>query len=214
MKQGPSHSMDAKVNIDHLNLSHNSNYISISVDLTTGDPWSGTFVVPQSGWWRFTFNPTVYLYSTGNSQLQSYLKVDGVTAAAARIEGDPYEFQGTHGYFSMAINTIQEVNAGQSVTLEWDNLGGDGQIYSNAHNATAHFTGEYLGNKDPSPPVCEYPGTFQYPGSCRQYWACQSDGTTEIGNCCPGVYLPDAEACISEDVVIVESVCHSEDICA
>ena len=54
--------MDAKVKIDHLNLSHNSNDILLSVDLTTGNPWSGTFVVPQSGWWRFTFNPTVYLY--------------------------------------------------------------------------------------------------------------------------------------------------------
>ena len=111
----------------------------------------------------------------------------------------------------MVMNTIQEVNGGQNVTIEWD---GYGFIYG-SNSKYSHFTGEYLGNAGPFPPVCEYPGqTFQYPGSCRQYWLCESDGTVDVLDCCPDVYLPDADACVSEDVVVVDSVCHSEDMCA
>ena len=138
MKQGPSHSMDAKVKTDHLNLSNNSNDILLSVDLTTGNPWSGTFVVPQSGWWRFTFNPTVSLSTSGNRDVYITLKVDGVAAATSTIL--PTD-SGTSGFFPMAINTIQQVDAGQSVTIEWV---GDGYIFS-SDSKYAHFTGEFLG---------------------------------------------------------------------
>ena len=35
----------------------------------------------------------------------------------------------------------------------------------------------------------------------------QSDGTINIGDSWPCVFLPDEEAWVSEDVVVVESVC-------
>ena len=73
----------------------------------------------------------------------------------------------------------------------------------------------YLGLGTPELPECEYPGQmFQYPGSCRKYWLCLADGTVEVQDCCPDVYLPDAEACLSEDLIVVDTVCHSEDMCA
>ena len=121
--------------------------------------------MPQSGWWRFTFNPRVHVDSSGHAAYN--LLVDDVIAARSYMDADVQ----TTSDFMMSMNTIQEVNAGQIVTIEWD---GDGVISGAAKYA--HFTGEYLGNTGPSPPVCEYPGqTFQYPGSCRQYWICQSD---------------------------------------
>ena len=168
-----------------------------------GDPWSGTFVVPESGWWRFTFNPHVNIQPGENAYYD--LKIEGVIVARSSLKTD------NGGYYMMAMNTIQEAITGQSVTIEW---GDEGYIYG-ASPKYAHFTGEYLGNTGPALPECEYPGqTFQYPGSCRKYWLCQSDGTVDIMDCCPDVYLPDADTCVSEDVVVVDSVCHSEDICS
>ena len=66
------------------------------------------------------------------------LKVDGVAAATSTIL--PTD-SGTSGFFPMAINTIQRVDAGQSVTIEWY---GDGYIFS-SDSKYAHFTGEFLG---------------------------------------------------------------------
>ena len=99
-KHGLSYSVDAKVKVDRLILSHKTVDILLAVDLTTGDPWSGTFVVPQSGRWRFTFNPRVGLDSSGNAHYS--LKVDGVTAARSRIDAG----LGTAGTFMMVMNTI------------------------------------------------------------------------------------------------------------
>ena len=159
-------------------------------------------MVPQSGWWRFTFNPVVNSNLLGNLIAYS-LKIDGVIAARSFIT---YAQQRA----MMAMNTIQEVNAGQSVTIEWTDTG----FIKGSSFKYSHFTGEYLGNTGPALPECEYPGqTFQYPGSCRKYWLCQSDGTVDVLDCCPDVYLPDTDACVSEDVVVVDSVCHSEDVC-
>ena len=161
-------------------------------------------MAPESGWWRFTFTAQVFDDELG--PVGGNLNIDGEIVAS--LFNDP-EAEIT---FDMTMNTIQHVTAGQSITLEWY---GDGKPFGSTQNKYSHFTGEYLGNTGPTPPECEYPDqTFQYPGSCRKYWLCQSDGTVDILDCCPDVYLPDADACVSEDLVIVDSICHSEDTCA
>merc|ERR1719264_967992 len=181
-----------------------------SVDLTTQDPWSGNFTVPKSGLWRFTFTATVFADSyVTDSYTYVYLNVDGerVASSLSNPEGDAY------GQFDLSINSIQNLGADQSVTIESVVTGYSGLI-DNADKYT-HWTGMYLGLGSVVPPLCEYPGqTFQYPGSCRQYWLCQVDGSVEVEDCCPDVYVPDAEACLSEDLVVVDAVCHSEDVCA
>ena len=162
-------------------------------------------MAPESGWWRFTFTAQVVLYNGYLGPVGGNLNIDGEIVAS--LFNDP-EVEIT---FVMTLNTIQHVTAGQSITLEWY---GEGTITGGSQGQDSHFTGEYLGNTGPTPPECEYPGqTFQYPGSCRQYWLCQTDGTVDILDCCPDVYLPDADACVSEDLVIVDNICHSEDIC-
>ena len=113
------------------------------------------------------------------------------------------------GQFTVSLNTIQRLNAGQNVTMEWD---GSGYIYDSSRRT--HWTGEFLGSGVPLPPACEFTGqTFEYPGSCRKYWLCLADGTVDVFDCCPDVYVPDAQTCLSEDLVIVDAVCHSEDVC-
>ena len=158
-------------------------------------------MVSDSGWWRFTFTP--HFYTPNFEPAGGRLNIDG--ERVAEFFNNPED----ELTFSMPMNTIQHVTAGQNVTLEWYGTG----ILMGSYKYS-HFTGEYLGNKGPTPPECEFPGqTFQYPGSCRQYWLCQTDGTVDILDCCPDVYLPDADACVSEDVVIVDSICNSQDRC-
>ena len=57
------------------------------------------------------------------------------------------------------------------------------------------------------------PQTFEYPGSCRKHYLCQADGSIDVLDCCPDVYVSDAAACLPEDLVLVDAVCHSEDVC-
>ena len=182
--------------------------ILITVDLTTGDPWTGTFIAPESGWWRFTF--TAQIFDRDFGPIGGKLYIDGKIVASYFSDSE------VEITFITTMNTIQHVTAGQNITITWyGDDEGNRYIMSATENKSSHFTGEYLGNTGPTPPECEFPGqTFQYPGSCRQYWLCQTDGTVDIMDCCPDVYLPDADACVSEDLVIVDSICHSEDICA
>ena len=55
--------------------------------------------------------------------------------------------------------------------------------------------------------------TLQYPGSCRKYYLCNSDLVATEMSCCPGVYDQDTEACLPEDLVNIENICPSEDVC-
>jgi len=51
------------------------------------------------------------------------------------------------------------------------------------------------------PPDCEYTGqTLPYPESCRKYYECLADSTWMVFDCCPGVYDPTSDACVSEEV--------------
>jgi len=180
---------------------------AMQIDLTTKDPWTGSFMVPETGLWRFTFMAAGYAYDASGGYGNVYLKVDGSTAAATYFRVEQPD------WYPMSINTLQQLEAGQSVTIEWK--GGDSALLHSDSDKYIHWTGTYMQSGTVVPPTCEYTGqTFEYPGSCRKYWLCLADGSIDVYDCCPDVYVPDAEACLSEDLVIVDAVCHSEDVCA
>ena len=175
------------------------------VDLTIQDPWTGTFIVPTNGLWRFTFTG---LGKAVNGESYGYviLRVDGTEVART------YFFDGYDN--ALSINTLQQLQVGQNVTIEFAPSGG-AYLRDTADRIYTHWTGTYMQSGAVAPPECQYTGqTFEYPGSCRKYWICKADGTADVFDCCPDVYVPDAEACLSEDVVVVDAVCHSEDVCA
>ena len=65
----------------------------------------------------------------------------------------------------------------------------------------------------PPPPECEYSGqTFEYPGSCRDYFLCQEDGNAVVFNCCPYVYNPYQDSCVPEEVG--GDLCGEDDVCS
>ena len=185
----------------------NTNFTS-SVDLTTQDPWTGSFMVPKTGLWRFTSMATAYADDpSGYGYVR--IRVDGSYAAISYLNPDG----GATGRFPISINTLQQLEAGQIVTIEWTGYNG-AYLYSGS-SEWIHWTGTYMQSGTIVPPACEYTGqTFEYPGSCRKYWLCLADGSIDVFDCCPDVYVPDAEACLSEDLIIVDTICHSEDVCA
>ena len=112
----------------------------------------------------------------------------------------------------MSLNTIQPLYSGQNVTVEWS--GYNGAYILGDETKGTHWTGVYLGSSNHGLPDCEYPGqTLEYPGSCRFYYLCLEDGLVGGRSCCPGVYSPTVQGCVSEDEADVESLCPSEDDC-
>ena len=154
--------------------------------------------MPTAGLWRFTF--------TGLGKGEGYvtLRVDGERVARSYFDDGLYE--------AIYINTLQQLQIGQNVTIDFDPESA-GSFLDDKSKYT-HWTGTYMQSGTAKPPECEYTGqTFEYPGSCRKYWLCLDDGTVDVFDCCPDVYVADAGACLSEDAVIVDAVCHSEDVC-
>ena len=116
--------------------------ISIPVDLTTKDPWTGIFIVPTAGLWRFTF------MGLGNGEGYVYLRVDGQTVAITHFDGADV------GWNSISINTLQQLQIGQNVTIDFESYNGsflDGKKYT-------HWTGTYMQSGTAVPPECEYTG--------------------------------------------------------
>ena len=131
-------------------------------DITTQDPWTGSFAIPTDGLWRFTFNAGRASFPDGAFG-GIYLKVDGNTVAKSYT--DPTS--GGVSLFTMSLNTVQEVRVGQTVTIEWSGRNG-AYIVDDSNYHHTHWTGEYLGPSTPAPPECQTVGqTFEYPGSCR-----------------------------------------------
>ena len=56
----------------------------------------------------------------------------------------------------MSLNTIEELDVGQTVTIEWTGYNG-AYIYDNSDHYT-HWAGEYLGPSVPSLPECQSEG--------------------------------------------------------
>ena len=66
----------------------------------------------------------------------------------------------------------------------------------------------------PPPPECEGNAgqTFEYPGSCRDYFLCLEDGTSVVYSCCPKVYNPNQDSCVPEEVG--GDLCSEDDVCS
>lgn len=201
------------------NLSANGiiSFNGCSVDTTTGDPWSGTFIVQEPGIYRFTFEGLVSHTATGlpggTPAIHSghvYLLVDGLRVASALVREDVSVVPKVV-LSSLSINTMQVLNAGQSVTLEYE--GDQTTVLESDADKYVHFTGEYVAPASVFPPQCEETGqTFEYPGSCRKYYLCEANGTIELLDCCPDAFDPTSEACVSEDES--GNLCNEEDTCA
>ena len=173
-----------------------------SVDTTTIDPWMGMFTIQTPGIYRFTFMGRVHT-PYGESAAEVDLEVDGEVVASARVYSFDEEFD------VISMNTLQELRNGQNISITWSGNGG-ASLDGGGHHV--HFTGEYVASSELAPPQCEYTGqTFEYPGSCRMYYLCLADGTIELNDCCPGVFNPIEETCISEDAA--EYLCNEEDTC-
>ena len=158
--------------------------------------------------WRFTFFAgSVFVPSY--DYLLVYLKVDGSTVATS-LTNPPND--GSESTFTMTINSLQSVAVGQTVTIEVELYGG-AYIIDNSRKYT-HWTGIYMGPSMPAIPECEYVGqVFEFPGSCRDYYYCGTDGTVSKNSCCPDVFVAEDEACLQEDLVNVGEICPSEDVC-
>ena len=166
----------------------------------------------EPGLWRFTFVGVAVLPSSSSeSQGDVYLVVDGATKVRSFV--DPRGDAPATGYFPLSMNILQQLEAGDIVTVEWYG-NSDEYLYTTGQHIT-HWTGTYVGSGTPALPECQFVGqTFEYPGSCRLYYLCQSDGTIEVMSCCPDIFSPSAEACITEAEADVDFLCHSEDVCA
>merc|ERR1712117_200044 len=90
------------------------------VDLTTEDPWKGSFSIPTDGLWRFAFNAGWVIFPS-NSYIYIDLKVDGTRVATSYTYSNN---DGSASYFTMSLNTVQDLQVGHTVTIEWDGYGG------------------------------------------------------------------------------------------
>ena len=100
-------------------------------------------MVPDAGLWRFTFTAgCVYFPSNPkNDSGRVYLKVDGLSAASNYV----YPKSDRLESFVMTMNTVQNLEVGQSVSIEWENAGSDAHINDDSLKHT-HWTGTYLGS--------------------------------------------------------------------
>ena len=57
----------------------------------------------------------------------------------------------------MSLNSIQSLDIGQTVTIEWAGVG-DAYIREDYKSYYTHWTAEYLGPSTPAPPVCQAEG--------------------------------------------------------
>ena len=110
-----------------------------SVDTTEAgnNPSFGIFTVTQSGIYRFTFQAYAAL---GNGSV--YLKVDGTTVASS----DWYSPGGVDAddeYNMLTLNTIQDLVAGQVVTIE-AYMTTNASFSATGANINVHFTGQAL----------------------------------------------------------------------
>ena len=119
--------------------------ISIPVDLTTKDPWAGIFIVPTAGLWRFTF------MGLGYGEGYVSLRVDDQIVAITHFDGADV------GWNSISINTLQQLQIGQNVTIYFDPKG-DGSFLDGSPSKYTHWTGTYMQSGTAVPPECEYTG--------------------------------------------------------
>ena len=108
-----------------------------SVDLTTQDPRTGRFVVPEPGIWRFTFSSVI---SGRNHYALVFLKVDGQHVASSQIDpivDKPGEYISR---FPIHINSLLNLDINQVVKIQFYAPYGAYIKEDNGRSYT-HFTG-------------------------------------------------------------------------
>ena len=103
------------------------------------NPWTGIFVVPKSGLWRLTFNAVANLKSGGSAWVE--LKTNGDIVARTYLNPQSVN---DDTYHPLSINTIQKLEVGHTVTVEYGSTNSYGLGYG-GHTTTA-WTGMYLGS--------------------------------------------------------------------
>ena len=107
-----------------------------------GNSLDGTFQAPKDGIYRFTFTGDVGLPSTETDPWGFvFLKVDGTTVASAILDPN-YVQDGSYTSIMITMNTLQQLEAGQVVYVEWYGING-AYLYSSG-NKYVHFTGQLL----------------------------------------------------------------------
>ena len=169
-----------------------------SIDTTTIDPRRGNFTIEESGIYRFTFDGPVGMMSNYDDPYGFVgLYVDDEAVASGFVE-ENHDGVGSERKFMLSIDTIQTLRVGQTVSLRWE--GSDPVYLFSNINAYVHFTGHKLAPFTVALPKCSYTGqTFEFPGSCRKYYLCLADGSVELEDCCPDVFDPIREICVSEE---------------
>ena len=181
-----------------------------SVDTTTSKPWKGNFTIEHSGIYRFTFEGLVGIPDVTSDPIGFVkLLIDDTVVASGYMRDENGNSYVTR-YFMVSLNTLQILNVGQRVNIQWD--GNDGAYLRSNANSFVHFTGHNIASSTLVLPQCEYTGqTFEYPGSCRKYYLCLADGTIELDDCCPDVFDPVGEICVSEEDE--GNLCNDVDTC-
>merc|ERR1712117_201280 len=98
-------------------------FYGCNVDLTTLDPWKGSFTASQSGLWRFTFQGAVQV---GVGQGVVELRVND--AAVARSEVAP-GVNAVTGLYQISLNDLVNVEEGDTVEIQWISSGDAGTHY-------------------------------------------------------------------------------------
>ena len=88
----------------------------------------GTARIPSSGYGR------VNLKVNGDTKVQSYVNPDA----------------DRDGYYPLSLNILQQLEAGDTVTIEWAKNGD--AYFTNYYDVTTHWTGTYMGYGTPALP--------------------------------------------------------------
>ena len=122
-----------------------------SVDTTTIDPWKGTFTIQDAGLYRFTFEGLVLLPSDSvNPYGLVQLYVDDKVVASGYVEENTDDINLNNRDFMISIDTLQLLEVGQTVSIQWDCRSNEVLIGNN--NTYLHFTGHNLATSALVPP--------------------------------------------------------------
>ena len=110
-------------------------------------------MIPTAGLWRFTFTGVGFVPAAPYTGGAVTLSVDGRSVAGSYLDlyGD------NSGYVPLSIDTLQKLQIGQNVTIDFANDSGSSSIWDNDFRYT-HWTGNYMQSGAVVPPECQYTG--------------------------------------------------------
>ena len=110
---------------------------------------------------------------------------------------------------SVKCDTLQQVNDGRVVSIDFDPINSDSYLFSSS-SKYAHFTGQMLDSATLIPPECEFTTQTLSTRAAAENTTCvwRMALYVNIFGCCPDVYYPTEEACVSE--ADGSNLCHGE----